>query len=120
MQTLWSRMLSHSLQRLYRQSEMLYKLAFSWSWLTVWMVTDGRVPWSEAALLSWLVLIQCVKHFLQEDVKEYLVDDGKKANGAVVLDVGHITFLVEENNSCVLPRARDTAFRYHTILTNNC
>ena len=42
------------------------------------------------------MLIQCVKHSLQENVGEYLVDDEKKANGAVVLDVGHITFLVEE------------------------
>ena len=62
-------------------------------------------------LLPRLVLIQCAKHSLQEDVGEYLVDDGKKANGAVVLDVGHITFLVEEDNSCVFPRARDAAFR---------
>ena len=72
---------------------------------------DGRVLWPEAGLLPWLVLIQCVKHSLQEDVEEYLVDYEKKANGTVILDVGHITFLVEEDNNGVLPRACDMAFR---------
>ena len=65
-------------------------------------VIDGRVPWPKAGLLPWLVLIQCVKHSLQEDVGEYLVDDGKKVNGAVVLDVGHVTFLWRRTTAAFL------------------
>ena len=63
------------------------------------------------ALLPWLVVVQCAKHSLQEDVGEYLVDDGEKANRVVILDVGLITFLVEHDNSYVFPRAQDTAFQ---------
>ena len=44
-------------------------------------VIDGRVPWPEVGMLPWLVLNQCARHSLQEDVGNYLVDNGKKVNG---------------------------------------
>ena len=71
---------------------------------------DGRISWPESSLLPWLVVVQCVKRSPQEEVEEYAVGDGEKANCRVILDVSLITFDVEYENSCVLPRARDTAF----------
>ena len=58
-----------------------------------------------------MVVVQCAKHSPWEDVGEYVVDDGEKINQALIPNVGLITFLVEYDNSCVLPRALDMFVR---------
>ena len=61
-------------------------------------VINGIVSRPESSLLPCLAVVQCVKHALQDDVKEYLVVDGEEDSWVVILDVSLITFLVEYDN----------------------